>query len=306
MGSPWETETAGATRGPKLTRVTSSPRVKQEGWGVTEGYREGTPSQWTPRPPGPPGTGTWCCWLHVSQRSPLSPGGQVQRPVCGSQWPPWHWQPVKSGTVTWPLAETDLPFHAAHLPSCGPAYTHVCSPAPGTPSGRGRTRGTGVLRYLVGNGTAHSGGGTQSPQQPVHRHKGGSPDSARSQSVLPTAQAAVTPCPAPLPPALETQTPPKQAPLAQPSQAHPVPSPPRSPQAWSLPTNLPGSGHSAAQSHLPYTGSAHSGDHRSLSHTGSSRTLQKGAAVITARGQTPACHFSLPFLLCLVQASWSP
>lgn len=65
--------------------------------GQGSGQGRNTPSQCTPWPPGPPGTGTWCWWLQVSQRSPLSPGGHVQRPVCRSQWPPWHWQPWVGG-----------------------------------------------------------------------------------------------------------------------------------------------------------------------------------------------------------------
>lgn len=71
-------------------------------WGAGGGHVAGgvggdSPSQCTPGPPGLPGTGTWCCWLQESQRSPLSPGGHVQRPVCTSQWPPWHWQPEVGG-----------------------------------------------------------------------------------------------------------------------------------------------------------------------------------------------------------------
>lgn len=78
---------------------TRTPKGRWEGWGDQvcsgrAGVRRGdTPSQCTPRPPVPPGTSTWCWWAQVSQRSPLSPGGHVQRPVCRSQWPPWHWQP---------------------------------------------------------------------------------------------------------------------------------------------------------------------------------------------------------------------
>lgn len=66
-----------------------------------------------------------------------------------------------------------------------PACTHACSPAQGAPSGQGHTRGTGDPQSLAGSGTAHSGGGTRSPRQLVHRCMGGSPHSPQSRSVLP-------------------------------------------------------------------------------------------------------------------------
>ena len=40
--------------------------------GQGSGQDRDAPSQCTPWPPGPPGTGTWCWWLQVSQR-PLNP-----------------------------------------------------------------------------------------------------------------------------------------------------------------------------------------------------------------------------------------
>lgn len=73
-----------------------------------------------------------------------------------------------------------------HLHPAWPhSNTHACSPSPGGPSSRGHTRGTGVLWSLAGSDTDHSGGGTQSPWQLVHRHKAGSPGIAQSRSVLP-------------------------------------------------------------------------------------------------------------------------
>lgn len=101
------------------------------------------PSQCTPRPPGPPGTGTWCCWLQVSQRSPLSPGGHVQRPVCRSQWPPWHWQPGEgedgmSGQPRAPgYSPPAVPYRAVLTPAAllrEPPVARGTLPALGPPS----------------------------------------------------------------------------------------------------------------------------------------------------------------------------
>lgn len=145
-----------------------------------------------PWPPGLPGTGTWCCWLQVSQRSPLSPGGQVQRPVCGSQWPRGHWQPAGRGVgrCDWRRSGMPASLHPAFPQSC----THACSPSLGGPSSQGRTRGTGVLWSLAGSDTDRSEGGTRSPWQLVHRHKGGSPGIAQNRSILPVINHVVTAC----------------------------------------------------------------------------------------------------------------
>lgn len=167
---------------------------KQAGQKEREGRGKGVPSQCTPWSPGPPGTGTWCCWLQVSHRSPLSPGGQVQRPVWGSQWPCGHWQPAAGGVGRLAVGVQGCPpLHPAQSHSC----THACSPSPGAPSSQGHTHGTGALWSLAGNGTDRSEGGTQSPWRLVHRHKGGSLGTAQSQSVLPVTHPAVNglPCP---------------------------------------------------------------------------------------------------------------
>lgn len=159
---------------------------------------EGSPSQCMPWPPGLPGTGTWCCWLQVSQRSPLSPGGQVQRPVCGSQWPRGHWQPAGRGVGRCDCRHPGMPasLHPAVHPHTVHSHTHACSPSPGAPSSQGHTRGTGVLWSLAGSDTDQSEGGIRSPRQLVHRHKGGNPGIAQSRSVLPVTHLIVKPCPA--------------------------------------------------------------------------------------------------------------
>lgn len=61
----------------------------------------------------------------------------------------------------------------------------ACNLSPGVPSSQEHTQGTGVLWSLAGSDTDQSEGCTQSPQQLVHRHKGGSPGIAQNRSVLP-------------------------------------------------------------------------------------------------------------------------
>lgn len=234
------------------------PRAGLEQEGV--GDSRDVPSQCTPGPPGLPGTGTWCCWLQVSQRSPLSPGGHVQRPVCRSQGPPWHWQPgVVGGRGEWP---TQCP-RVFTTPWCPKGHTHACSPARGAPSGQGHTLGTGAPQSLAGSGTAHSGGGIRSPQQLVHRHMVGSRHSPRSQSVRPVARVQ---CHSSAQASGPVSSPPSTIGPVCPAPAHPAPP---------SQAALPGSGHSEALSHPPCTGSARYGGHRSPSHRGSSHTLQK-------------------------------
>lgn len=80
----------------------------------------------------------------------------------------------------------------ATLPAHPHCCTHACSPSPGAPSSQGHTRDTGVLRSPAGSDTGRSEGGTQSPWQLVHRHKGGSPGTAQSRSVLPMIHLIVT------------------------------------------------------------------------------------------------------------------
>lgn len=72
--------------------------------------------------------------------------------------------------------------------------THACSPFPVAPSSQGHTRGTGVLWSLAGSDTDQSEGGTRSPRQLVHRHKGGNPGIAQNRSVLPVTHLIVKPC----------------------------------------------------------------------------------------------------------------
>lgn len=74
------------------------------------------------------------------------------------------------------------------------SHTHACSPFPGAPSSQGHTRGTGVLWSLAGSDTDQSEGGTRSPRQLVHRHKGGSPGIAQNRSVLPVIHLIITAC----------------------------------------------------------------------------------------------------------------